>query len=459
MIIFLLIYLISFCIALSGILKGKPDKIFLFIVFGLPLYFTALSIAFINGLEKFIPFLQAFKEIIILITLVILLYQRKKKLHLHILDKLVLAYMAYAVLYTLLPLGNFGFVDKLLALKSLSFFPFIYFTGRLMPVIEINFNRYLSFICLVAILAGCVLLAESIRYEHLQTYTGYAEFNQKFFNQDPGGNYGLSWTFETAQGLKRFASFYGGPLELGVNTVCTTAALIALGTRNNNKFIPNNFLLITIAFTVLAIFMALSRASFASYFLILYVYAFLTNKSWLVRIFHYGAIAVVCGILFLLSGDIYDWVINTIDFSDPSSAYHVLQWLDGINAIASHPLGLGLGMSGRVSIADDSNIGGENQLIIIGVQTGLIAIALYIAIYVLTISTCAKVFRIAKGKYRKPALTLLLLKLGILIPMLTANTESYIYLSYFSWLLTGIVVDILVEKPGHVEYRIQPLTA
>lgn len=461
MIVFLFIYVLTFCLALSGILRGNTGKLFLFVVFGLPIYFTALSIAYINGLGAFIPLLQGLKEIIILVALVALLYQRKKEIRLHIIDKLVLAYLIYTAAYVVLPIGGFGFFEKLLALKSLSFFPLVYFTGRLIDIREINFNNYFSFISLVAILAGCVLVVELIRYEHLQTYTGYAEFNKAFFKQESNGNYGLSWTFETPQGLKRFASFYGGPLELGVDTVCTAAVLMTLATRNNNRFRLDRFQLVTLFFTVFAIFMALSRASFASYFLILYVYAHLTEKKQLVKFFHYGALAIVFLILFFLQGDIYDWIINTMDFSDSSSAFHIVQWLDGLNAIASHPLGLGLGMSGRVSIASDSNIGGENQLIIIGVQAGLIAVILYCIIYVYTIITCTKVFKLAKGKMRKPALALFLIKIGIILPLLTANTESYIYLSYLSWLLTGIVVKIAAEEltqPGY-SINLQPLTA
>jgi hypothetical protein len=343
-------------------------------------------------------------------------------------------------------LGGVSFPNRLLALKSLSFFPFVYFTGRLMDVSKINFTRYFSFICIVSILAGLVLIVEMLRYEHLQLYTGYVEFNRKFFGQEPGGNYGLSWTFETSNGLKRFASFYGGPLELGVNTICSIAVIIALSTRQNNRFLPNRLSWLTLAFTIFAIFMALSRASFVSYFLIVYVYAFITGNRKLIVAFHYTAIAAVVVALLWLQGDAYEWVMSTIQLNDSSSLFHVVQWLDGIQAIASHPLGMGLGMSGTVANATDSNIGGENQFIILGVQTGLISVVLYLMIYINSITVSAKLFRRGDNKARIPALAVLLIRIGIIIPALTANTESYIYLSYLSWLLTGIVVNIVMEQ-------------
>lgn len=445
MFVFLFIYILFFCIAFTGIVKGHTDRLFLFIVLSLPLYFTALSIAYLYGLRSLIPFFQSFKELIILTALCALVYKRKKKLHLQLIDWLVIAYFAYTLLYTLLPLGTFRFMDRLLAFKSLSFFPLVYFTGRLMDVTQIDFNRYFSIICIVAILAGCVLIMEWLRYEHLQVHTGYAEFNQQYFNQDPGGNFGLSWTFETSLGLKRFASFYGGPLELGVNTICTVSVLTALSTRDNNRFVPNNLMIATMAFSLLAIFMALSRAAFASYFLLIYVYAYITYKRGVIKLVNYGFLGAILLVTWLMQGDIYDWIMNTIDFSDSSSAFHVLQWLDGIQAITSHPLGLGMGMSGRVAAATDSNIGGENQLIILGVQTGLLSVLLYISIYVMVIGICRKVFRNGSGKIRKPALALFLIKICTIVPMLTANTESYMYFSYFTWTLSGIVVSIWAE--------------
>jgi len=97
--------------------------------------------------------------------------------------------------------------------------------------------------------------------------------------------------------------------------------------------------------------------------------------------------------LFYLKGDVYELIVSTINFSDNSSAYHVLQWLEGLEAIIAKPLGMGLGMSGRVAGAAGDNIGGENQLIIIGVQAGVIAVALYVIIYYKLIQYCLKLFK------------------------------------------------------------------
>jgi putative glycerol-1-phosphate prenyltransferase len=57
------------------------------------------------------------------------------------LDKLVLAYFIWNLLYVFLPLGSFGIYDKLIAFKNVSFFPFIYFIGRLIDPEKIIFNQ------------------------------------------------------------------------------------------------------------------------------------------------------------------------------------------------------------------------------------------------------------------------------------------------------------------------------
>src|SRR5205085_11034048 len=125
---------------------------------------------------------------------------------------------------------------------------------------------------------------------HLQTFTGYAAYNYRFFGQEPSGSYGLSWTFEVfdiGQSAKRFASFFSNPLEFAAATLLSTAVLAALYTTQNNKLKADTFGLIALICTLFAIFSALSRASLISYFLLVYIYAFLTGKKKIIRFIHF----------------------------------------------------------------------------------------------------------------------------------------------------------------------------
>jgi hypothetical protein len=50
------------------------------------------------------------------------------------------------------------------------------------------------------------------------------------------------------------------------------------------------------------------------------------------------------------------------------------------------------------------------------------------------------------GKIKRLSLTIFLFKIGILIPMFTSNTESFIYISYITWFLAGLMMNLLSEQ-------------
>jgi hypothetical protein len=444
--IFPLIYIGSFFISLARLIQKRMQGFLAFMVFGLPLYTTSLSLSFFYGFGYLVPVLQSFKEIMILAGLGYVLYHCKGKIRLHLVDKLILFFLLYTALYVFLPLGQYGAFQKLLAVKSLSFFVLVYFMGRFFNFRKFYLNQYFYYICLVAVAASVILVYEYYHYTHFQAMIGYADYNYYFFDQEPSGNYGLSWTFEIENGAKRFASFFSNPLEYSASSVMTICILAALYTRSNSKIRIDNFGIIVFASTLMAIMLSLSRASFASYFLIIYAYALLTDKKVIVKAIHYSVLAGVAYIIFLVSKDFQDFVVNTLNFKNESSLGHILEWLDGIQSMITHPLGIGLGESGRIAAFLGENVGGENQFIIIGVQVGVIAFAVYIAIYVSLIRNTYKWFRKLKGKEKKVCLAVLLMKVGFIIPTMTANFESYIYISYVSWFLSGLFINIISQK-------------
>jgi O-antigen ligase len=142
---------------------------------------------------------------------------------------------------------------------------------------------------------------------------------------------------------------------------------------------------------------------------------------------------------------IIEVIMNTIDFSNPSSVGHVVQWLEGIMAMIQSPLGLGLGSSGRVAATISENVGGENQYIIIGVQAGIIALLLYLFVYIMLIKTCLKWLPLLKGKERQLCMAVLFIKVGFFIPLLTSELESSSYLSYINWFLSGLFISVIMR--------------
>lgn len=443
MFLFSLIFIGVFIYALNNIFKNKEEALLSFIIICLPIYVTALSVSFFFGLGSIVPLLQYSKEFIVLITLALLIVRLKQKIKWQFFDKLVLAYLFFVFIYNLLPVGPLNLYQKLVATKSITFFCFVYFTGRFMPYKKINANKYLSFIGIVAICAGGVTFLEWIFDRHLQTLTGYANFVWTYYNQPDGGHYGLTWTFEAENGLKRFASFFSMPLEHAASTILSVAAIGALATKDNNKIVLNKFLVSAILATLISVLFAVSRASLVSYFLVIYFYAIITLRLQLLKWIHYSFAAVVVLFLFYIKGDIYDFVINTITFTNSSSLTHMLAWTEGIESLMANPLGIGLGSSGNVANTFGESLGGENELLIIGIQVGIIPLVLYGWMYVYTIAKTAAVFRNKRGKLRKIALFLLLTKIGLMIPTLTSEAESYLYISYVSWFFTGYLINLL----------------
>lgn len=454
MFVFPILYVSFFIATLRSLMADKVKGIMLFIIFGLPIYTTALSVTHLYGFTDWIPYLQAFKELTILFFLGYAILNIQQQFHWQWMDKIMAGFALYACLYIFLPIGSYGFMQKLLAFKSISFFPFIYFTGRLINFKKINLNEIFSFIGLLTIGAAFLLAYELVTYTHIQTQTGYALYNQQFYNQDPTGNHGLSWTFEIESGIKRFASFFSTPLEFSAATLVATSALAALITNNNNQFRFNTFTQLVLISTLASIFFALSRASFVSYCIIIYMYAWVTNKKQLVQYIHWGIIIVVLAItLFAIQNDLVEFAIDTITFSNASSIGHVLEWINGMEAISKQPLGMGLGESGRMSAFEGLNTGGENQFIIIGVQLGLVGLGLYLAAYILTIKHTIKTIKTQTGKIRRLALFVLLVKIGLFIPLFTAEVESYIYISYTTWFLTGLFFNMKAQTIKKINLR------
>ncbi|MBC7744912.1 MAG: hypothetical protein H7096_07390, partial [Flavobacterium sp.] len=374
MFLFPLIYISTFLFAIKEIIRGNRQGALVFLIFALPIYITSLSIAYSLGLSSFIGILQTFKEILVVVLLGFQLYNLKNRIRFHFVDYAIIAYFGYTFIYVLLPIGEQTFLERLISFKSISFFPLIYSCGRLFNLKEIYLSRYFHFILYVAIATAVVILIEYITYQHFQTITGYADYHYYIYNFDPSGSYGLTYTFEAEAGIKRFAGFYANPLEHASATLLALAVLAALYTSDNCKIKLNNLGKVALAATQISIILALSRSAFLSYFLMIYAYAWITNKKVLLNLVHFAVLATVLYFSFLLKNkDLQEFVINTLNFTNASSLGHVLEWIEGVNAMVQSPLGLGLGSSGRVAGSIGENTGGENQFIIIGVQAGVIA--------------------------------------------------------------------------------------
>jgi hypothetical protein len=185
---------------------------------------------------------------------------------------------------------------------------------------------------------------------------------------------------------------------------------------------------------------ALSRASLAGYFMASYLFFLINGNKKILWIYNGLFIVVALVFVYFLANDIIgEFILNTFTFTNTSSLSHLIEWIDGIEAIGRSPMGLGLGESGRVAGELGLNVGGENQIIIIGVQAGVVSILLYVLMYAVSIGWSAKLFLKGDGKSQQLGIMLFILKIGMIVPVLTAAVESYLYISAMGWFLVGLL--------------------
>jgi hypothetical protein len=343
-------------------------------------------------------------------------------------------------------LGSFSILQKLVAFKSLSFFPLIYFCGRLFPLQKTHLQKQFTFILILTIAAALLSAGEYLVQTHLQTYTGYATFNDYVYKQDPSGSYGLSWTFEIENGVKRFAAFFSTPLEHASATLIALAIIAGIYTEKNRKINLQPLGWFALLASVACILFSLSRAALLGYFLMILIYSFLTRRKEILSIFYLLVISFIFYLFSFSSKEMQEFVANSIQFSNNSSIGHVLEWVAGIEAMIASPLGMGLGASGRVTALEGDAVGGENQFIIVGVQIGITGLLLYLTIYFYSMFQAYKTYRFLEGKEKQISMIVLLLRVGLFLPMFTSNLDSYIYVSYVLWFLNGLFGTVLENK-------------
>jgi len=316
---------------------------------------------------------------------------------------------------------------------------------------SLSINKYFNYIVLLTIGVGMVLVGELIVGRQLQNFTGFSDYSYYFFNFEPGGHFGLNWTFESDGGVARYASIFTSPLEHAGATLLALCIMLGLYTADDNKLTIGEMGLLATGATILSIIFAISRAPLISYFLVIYVYALLTKRKYITKTIHAAIGLVLVYFIYLFAqfeqtnNGLLEVAMNTVDFSDPSSLGHVIQWAEGILSIIEHPLGLGLGSSGRIAGSLGENIGGENQFIIIGVQAGVIAVFLYLSIYIMFIRAGLKWLPRLRGKERKLCMAVLLFKISLFIPLLTSEVESSSYISYMNWFLSGLLIAMISQ--------------
>ena len=138
-------------------------------------------------------------------------------------------------------------------------------------------------------------------------------------------------------------------------------------------------------------------------------------------------------------------------FENTSSLGHLIEWIEGIISMSENPFGIGLAMSGNASGVDQTvKVGGENQFLIFGVQMGIFSVIIYVLILYQIIKRNSVLYLKSSSFNKQIYFIVSCTKFGLLLPLLTANAELYLFVSLSVWFLAGYCekkyTEILIEK-------------
>ena len=425
----------------------------LYIVCFLPFYTTFQIIVF-NAFDNvlLVNLIKYSKDFVFFTSFVLFILGTRKSLldteiKLSFLDKLIACFLLLTFTYLIIPLGEAAFLSKIIYSKNIFLIGIVYFFGRKTRFHSKNWNSILKIIIGLTALSFIVAFIENIMGIHLHSLIGYADYNMRINDIDPQGNFGLNWSFERQGANPRFASFFADPLEFSASLLLFFSA--SLWYYLHSKLRNNKIIYLGLMFVVSYSFLlAFSRGAMLAAVLVLGFGLFISKNY---KILFTGLSIVLIAFLynlFFASEDTRYLIEDTLTFQNSSSLGHLLEWIQGLLSIYENPFGVGLAMSGNASGVDQSiKIGGENQFLIYGVQMGVIAVLLYLLIIVKSIVNSVITYkRNISDSHRSISFITACIKLGLIIPLFTANAELYLFVALFSWYLVGQVESIYLSK-------------
>lgn len=426
--------------------KGNWQYFIYFLIGFLPFYITTLSLVYLaTGSSALVAVFQIIKELVVLMALLSFVFFKRKvfeyPFRLQSTDWFMLGFLALGGLYLFFPLGQASFINKALYFKGMMVPGIVYFLGRNTTFNKDEIRGLFQMIFVIAIGAFLVNLFENYYLQaHLQQFTGYALYNNVINDIDPTGNFGLTWTFETQAVTKRLASFFSDPLEMASSVLMGFAAGLIWFLSSKKEY--SWLYIVVMVCSMGSLFFSASRAAFGAFFLMIFFLALVFGLYKLIAAGFLSLIAFGVYVVFFASDDFYFFVLDTITFENTSSIGHVVEWLLALDSMVGNPLGIGLAMSGNAgSVSDELRVGGENQFLIYGVQLGWLGMILYILALASSVILSLRVFyRSDNTMEARIAFVAAAVKVGLLLPLFTANAEMYTYVAWTTWWMVGYSV-------------------
>jgi len=445
--LFLFFYCIVFFYTINKISKGEIKYLILYICTCLPIYIT-LQAQLFNEFsdENIINIIKLSKDLIFLFAFIVFLFGNNNPIvsrtfKFSLIDKLILLFTIFVTVYALSPIGEADLISRLIYAKNLYIISITYLIGRNVKIDDIFFKTIKKTLKCLIVLITFFLCIEFILSTHFHTLIDFSKYNMVVNEIDPQGNFGLSWSFETQGSSPRYAAFFADPLELSASLLLLTSFLI-FNFWNNKKNI-NYFLLFMVTGAFLFSF---SRAAIiASVGIILF--GLLINKRYKTLLFIFGSLILsTFSLVYFGSEEIRYLIIDTLKFENTSSLGHLVEWIEGVLSILENPLGIGLAMSGNASGVDQAiKVGGENQFLIFGIQMGVLSVIIYVLILSYVIKRSCEVYFVSSNNDKHISFIVACTKFGLLLPLLTANAELYLFVSLATWFFAGYIESRYTE--------------
>ena len=440
-VLFIVFYFIIFGYTFDKISRGKIEYLIIYICTCLPIYITLQAQAFeIFDSEIVVTIIKLSKDIIFLYAFMIFLFGKNTHLFnrtfkFSLVDKLILIFTLIVTIYALIPLGEADIFSKLIYAKNLYIISITYLIGRNIKIDEVFFNSIKKILKYLILSLTFFLCFEFILSTHFHSIIDFSNYNILVNEIDPQGNYGLSWSFESQGSSPRYAAFFADPLELSASLLLLTSLLIY--NFWNNKRNISYFLLFMVAAAFLFSF---SRGAIVACIGIV-LFGLLLNKKYKFLLLIFGLFLLsTLSLIYFGSDQIRYFIIDTLKFENTSSLGHLVEWIEGILSIFENPLGIGLAMSGNASGVDQAiKVGGENQFLIFGVQMGVLSIITYVLILFFVIKRSCKVYYLSSNNDKHISFIVACTKFGLLLPLLTANAELYLFVSLSTWFFAGYI--------------------
>lgn len=222
-------------------------------------------------------------------------------------------------------------------------------------------HQVIKILLYIGILSGiCAIFEIFILPRDFLAQIGYTNYLTEFSNlQDYQTTvYGLPFTYFTDNGLLRRAGsfFSSGPLDMS-NAMLVIVPLAMFSYIN--KLFNARFCLVALVLSVSSLLLSISRLAILVLLAQMILLFILTQKGE-TSFLHRNKKIIVTG-LFLLAGigitffisegirmlsfkgNLTEYIIASLNLSDPSSISHLYAFVLAFNIISSHPLGIGLG--------------------------------------------------------------------------------------------------------------------